>query len=311
MAAHTWTGANSANWSDAGNWVGGAPSASESNVTLDFPQGGAPNSNNDISGLIIQSMTFEGGYNLNGNSFTLDQSITSGPVALNVSNNMSFSSLATISVGYQAWFGGSISGLGGINATGPGILRLAATNNYSGSTTITNGTIIADNNGSLGNVSAVTLDAGATLQLDPGVNPSIGSLNGSGIIDGAGGLSDFTTGTDFFSGQLRGSASLALNGGGDLHLNGTTASDGTGTITLDNGRLFVNTNLSSVNLVLNGGETFGNGTVGTFNQGGGVVQPGIPARSMWSGTSTSAPSPNGIGRRPATPTTRLSPPAEM
>src|SRR5262245_52846928 len=75
-ATHTWTGASmtSNNWSDAGNWSGGAPSTSESSINLIFPNAAQLTSNNDITGLTVASIQFSqitGQYDLTGNAITL------------------------------------------------------------------------------------------------------------------------------------------------------------------------------------------------------------------------------------------------
>ncbi|MFO1512998.1 MAG: autotransporter-associated beta strand repeat-containing protein [Verrucomicrobiota bacterium] len=61
---------------------------------------------------------------------------------------------------------GLISGSGGFNKTGPGILRLAGANSYSGDLTISAGTIVAGNNLALGNTTGTTIiSSGARLDL--------------------------------------------------------------------------------------------------------------------------------------------------
>lgn len=48
-ATHVWTGANSALWSDNGNWTGGTP-AGDPGADLVLPAGGSLTSTNDIAG---------------------------------------------------------------------------------------------------------------------------------------------------------------------------------------------------------------------------------------------------------------------
>src|SRR5262245_835454 len=72
-AVHTWTGVASHSWSNPNNWIGGAPSANESNLQLIFPSGAANLANtNDLNSLNVQSITFaSGGYSLSGKTITL------------------------------------------------------------------------------------------------------------------------------------------------------------------------------------------------------------------------------------------------
>src|SRR5258706_13633741 len=79
-ATYTWTGATSANWSVGTNWMGGtAPSAADTNAVLVFPGNAANrNNNNDVSGLVVSSITIMGpitnpgpSYVINGNALSL------------------------------------------------------------------------------------------------------------------------------------------------------------------------------------------------------------------------------------------------
>jgi autotransporter-associated beta strand protein len=94
-AVHTWTGGGGTNinWSDSANWSGGVPSAGESNVSLvfsgnlNYPALDYVPSNNDLTGLTVNSIQFTEqmfydrsvyllsdyslGYKLTGNAVTL------------------------------------------------------------------------------------------------------------------------------------------------------------------------------------------------------------------------------------------------
>src|SRR5258708_30898928 len=57
-STHTWTGATSNAWSDAGNWTGGSP-AGDASPDLVFPSSSIrPSTMNDIVGAGIHSITF-------------------------------------------------------------------------------------------------------------------------------------------------------------------------------------------------------------------------------------------------------------
>jgi len=297
LAAHVWSGAVSGNWSVAGNWAsGGVPVAAESNLTLDFPANGVrTTTTNDITGLTIQAMTFEQAYSLSGDAFTLAGSITSsGSGSASIANNVTLGSNLTLNPVGQLNLSGNISGSYGIT-TNSGQPLMSGANTYNGATTIAGGTLalnaahtvvpgnieisggIVDEQASatIASSAALTIDASGTLQLDSSVTQTVGSLAGSGIIDGSGTFTDGTTATDHFEGQLNGSVSLSVGTSTSwLILDGSTPGNTTGTITVSNGRLSLNGSLPSATLSLTHGELFGGGTVGTLNTPGGVMQPG-------------------------------------
>jgi autotransporter-associated beta strand protein len=120
---------------------------------------------------------------------------------------------------------GAVAG-GGLTKTGTGTLYLNAANTYSGITTISNGTVALGANGSIANSSVISVNSGATFDVQ-----ALSNVN-------------FTLG-----------ASQTLKGNGTVQgtaiINGTLApgSDGIGTLTI-NGNLTLNagsTNLFEVN----------------------------------------------------------------
>src|SRR5436190_18323294 len=78
-ATRTWIGPTSGgNWSDAANWSpAGAPSAGDALV---FPSNSsqAPMNNDLPTGSSVGSMTFTGGYKLDGNALVVTGDITTG-----------------------------------------------------------------------------------------------------------------------------------------------------------------------------------------------------------------------------------------
>lgn len=172
LSVHTWTGGGSdQNWSTAQNWAEGAPTVGEPNVILDFPNGAPGNTNNDLTGLAVDSVVFGGGYNVNGNAVTLTQGFTTSAFSVNWALPTTISSAATaFSIGGGVWMGGAISGSGGIDKTGSGNLFLAAGNSYGGTTTVEAGTLQAGNSNSLGFTSGATVvESGAALIADVGI----------------------------------------------------------------------------------------------------------------------------------------------
>jgi autotransporter-associated beta strand protein len=89
---------------------------------------------------------------------------------------------------------GKISGSGGLSKQGTGDLTLAATNSYTGNTTIGSGTLTVESDGALGGPStSTTVDSGATLVLSGNINyvtPEKLFVNGDGF-SGAGALESF------------------------------------------------------------------------------------------------------------------------
>ena len=191
LSVHTWTGGGSdQNWSTAQNWAEGAPTVGEPNVILNFPNGVPGNTNNDLTGLAVDSVVFGGGYNVNGNAVTLTQGFTTSIFSVNWSLPTTISSSATaFDIGGGVWMGGAISGSGGIDKTGVGNLYLAAGNSYGGTTTVEAGTLQAGNSNSLGFTSGATVvESGAALIADVGITiaePITINGTGAGAVPGA------------------------------------------------------------------------------------------------------------------------------
>lgn len=131
-------------------------------------------------------------------------------------------------------FGGSITGSGSFIVEGTGLVQtLTGANTYTGATLINEGTLVAGANGSLSEESAVTIAAGATLEIYGDgittVNATIGSLAGAGsVVIGEGSL--LTVGFDetdtTFSGAITGAGSLEKELPGTLTLTGTSSIGG-------------------------------------------------------------------------------------
>ncbi|WP_204561551.1 autotransporter-associated beta strand repeat-containing protein, partial [Azospirillum palustre] len=133
-------------------------------------------------------------------------------------------------------FSGVLSGTGGLTKTGSGTLTLTGANSYTGSTTVSAGTLAASGSGTVGSGSAVTVASGATLS-STAASLSLGSLAGDGTVSiGANtleaGSNDANTG---FSGTLSGSGDFYKRGTGTLTLSGTNSSSFTGTMTVRDG----------------------------------------------------------------------------
>ncbi|MGU3657713.1 amidase family protein [Methylobacterium sp. UNCCL125] len=124
----------------------------------------------------------------------------------------------------------SLSGSGGLTKLGSGTLALAGTNIYTGATTLAEGTLLARGGQAIGDRSAVTIAAGATLALAD--SETIGSLAGQGRV--ALGNARLTAGADgtstTFAGTLDGTGGLTKAGTGTLTLIGASTYTGGTTI---------------------------------------------------------------------------------
>ncbi len=170
----TWTGTNSAAWSDGGNWGGTAPLSGDDLV---FPAGALHSStSNDFSaGMSFHSITVSGGgYTLSGNAIVLGAgglSVAVPATSINVPVTLgaaqtwatttagaTFSDSASLN-GFTLTFdiaggtdtmAGVISGSGAIVKNNSGTLQFTAANTYSGTTTINAGTLVALDPSALG-----------------------------------------------------------------------------------------------------------------------------------------------------------------
>jgi autotransporter-associated beta strand protein len=142
---------------------------------------------------------------------------------------------------------GVISGTGGMTKNGTGTLTLAGSNAYTGSTTVSAGTIKAGSTSSFGSNSAVTVAAGATMDLG-GFNNTINSLStATGTITDSSGAG--SGGTLRIATAMPGTASAQLfTGSMGLQLFGGST---------------VSTILTNTANTYSGGTTLGNGTGST------------------------------------------------
>ncbi len=273
-----WNASGSGSWSTAGDWLGGnvpgyvgdtatfgtGIGSTAATVTLDGARG--------LSGLTL-STTGGGSYTLsrtggdtastlmlaNAGS-TVPLSVTSGsqtvavPVALFDNVSVSVSSGASLTVSGAVGDGGAGKSL---TVSGAGTLILAGDNSYTGSTTVTGGTLEIGAGG-----------AGASL-----ASPSV-SLSGSTTL--AFNDSDSIT----YSGVVTGNGGLAKQGAGTLTLGGSNTYGG-GT-TLSAGQL----NLDNASALGAGTFTISGGTIG--NTSGAAITLSTNNAQNWNGDFTFA-----------------------
>jgi autotransporter-associated beta strand protein len=148
----------------------------------------------------------------------------SNPVTLSVGNNNSSNT-----------FSGVLSGAGGaLNKVGSGSLTLTASSSYTGSTTISSGTLQLGNGGTTG---AISSSSNIT---DNGVLV----INRSNTV---------TQGTDFGGGAIGGTGALTLLGGGTLVLNAANTYSGATTVTSGTLDLLNQLAIQNSTLTMNGG----------------------------------------------------------
>jgi autotransporter-associated beta strand protein len=199
-----WTGANSADWTDSGNWLSNSVPTSASDVVFSFPSVG------NFSTILGQDTTVNslamqetGPISISGNSLTIN---SGGIDMLSASNNATINSALVLGAS-QNWsiapnrlltVNGPMSGAGNLTLW-QGTVILAGTNSCTGTMTITNGML--EVNGSMSNPIAVTG----------------GTLTGTGVLVGP--VSASTGGTispgPGFA-ELRVSNTLAVQSGGSV-----------------------------------------------------------------------------------------------
>ncbi len=164
---------------------------------------------------------------LAGGGETIGALTGSGNVVLNSYN------LTTGGNNSSSTFSGVIAGTGsGITKAGTGIFTLTGNNTYTGSTTVSAGTLSLNRaGGAIADTSNITVSSGATLLMMQ--DETLGALAGAGNVN----LGTFTltvggsNTSPTFSGELSGSGNLIKTGTGTLTLSGSNSYTGTTAIT--------------------------------------------------------------------------------
>lgn len=260
QAQLTWNSAGPTdNWSTAagnGNWLpGSALWVQNSNAIFDGSSG-TPESINVTTPNVFDNITFD----VSGFVIT-----SSGAGSLILSNDFA-STVAVTNAGHTASINETLSNNNGVvsslTKTGLGSLTLAGTaaNTFTGGVSVSEGTLIASHEGSLG-TSPVTIANGATLDLNKGNVTFTGvstAVSGNGTLRvtalGTGTQTVFLNGDhSSFTGNLVVGVGAAA-GAGKIQLNG--ADNAATAITVGpNGTVFTSAGTRSTAITLKGGDT--------------------------------------------------------
>lgn len=206
--------------------------------------------NSTLSGVISGdkglTKTGAGTLTLNGiNTYTGGTLVSGGTLlgsSLSLQGNIANNAAVVFSQTTTGTYAGIMSGTGSLTLQGNGLLNLAGLNTYSGGTVVTGGTL-------------------------QGTSSSLqGSIANNAVVV----FNQSSTGT--YAGEMSGTGSLTLQGGGVLNLTGTNTY--TGATNVNGSALVVNGSLAS-SVIMNGSSLLaGSGTIGGLTNNGGIVAPG-------------------------------------
>ena len=256
---------------------------------------------------------FPGTFDLNGfNQTTASLLATTGNAAI-VQNSGATASTLTLNTttandtANNNTYNGAISGNVNLTVGGSGTEKLTATNsNYTGVTTLTGSgtleaTLIADGNGTISSIGAPATSDPSLLVFDGGrlrymgVEATVSTNRGFTINNGKTAIIDVNNaatnlvlnGNSATSGGTTGGFTKA--GAGTLTLAAGTTHAYTGTTTVSNGILVVNTNLTNTSAIsiASTGKLSGIGSIGgSLTHTAGLINPGDPAANSGIGTLT-------------------------
>lgn len=241
---YTWTGAVNGNWSNAGNWSGGAVPTAGGNLV--FPSGAATlaTTNDLIAGTSFLSLKITGsGYTLAGNAISLAGNLTDSDTsgANAISLDIAIPASRTFAVTYAAetlTLSGTISGAGKLTKSGAGVLVLGGTNTFSGGFAQSAGTVSVSSDASFGTVPASPTAANLSLKSTLATTATF-AINANRGIAYVGTMTiDVAPGTTLtYGGIATGTYAVTKANGGTLVLSGTNTN--TGAIALTGGILSI------------------------------------------------------------------------
>ena len=240
-----------------------------------------------------QNFTLDGvdDFYFDGDNVTFDDTASSYILAIQGSSVSPGSVTFSNSTDYS-FSGGGISGPGSMSKTGSGSVALSNTNTYTGSTTISGGTL--NLSGSLGSTAISVGSSGTLTETSAGVIGGSASLTTSGAVTLAGN-NTYSGTTTLNAGVLRATTSAGALGAGSLSLAGgeLQLANDTGLSFGRNTTISANSQVTSDRLVSGAGVTH---TLGTLSIGaqtlsitkGSLVSSGIAGVTFGTTTLTDA-----------------------
>lgn len=291
------------------------------NSALIFSSSGAFSYGGDISGTgsftkfgagtltLTGANTHSGGTTISAGTLQIGNGGTSGSLSGDIANNSALIFNRSDALSY----GGVISGAGSLTKSGAGTLTLTGANTYSGTTTISAGTLQIGDGGTSGSLSGNIINNSALIFDRSDASSYGGAISGTGTLTKSGAGTLTLTGPNTYSGTTtisagtlqigNGGTSGSLSGditnnsalifdrsdafsyGGTISGTGTLTKSGAGNLTLTGANTYtgattISAGTLSVNgsagaITLNGGTLGGSGTVGNVTaNSGSTVAPG-------------------------------------
>lgn len=221
--------------------------------------------------------------NFSGGSMSLGSLNTDGNVT---SFNWTGGTLTIGGDNSSSTFNAAGSGSASLVKTGAGVVTLAVANTYSGTTTVSGGTLRAGVNSAISTSTDLSVSSG-TFDLN-GFTMSIRGLSGSGSITlGSGALTVSPVGLSVFAGAISESGSLSKSGTGTITLSGTNTY--TGATTVSAGTLQIGNGGTTGSLANNGGIVDNSSVIfnrsDAYNYGGAISGTGTVTK-LGGGTLT-------------------------
>ncbi len=175
-------------------------------------------------------------------------------------------------------FSGSITGTGSLRKTGTGTLTLAASNNYSGGTTVADGTLVLQANEAIGQ-GPLTL-TGGTLVANAAIQ-QVSALSGTGAIQVNTSLTVNQATDTLYAGTVSGTGALWKAGAGQLTLAGALSGGlrvnvSSGTLALSAANSYSGGTAigNGAKVIVGSGQALGTGVISVFASGGGQIEAG-------------------------------------
>lgn len=230
--------------------------------TLSFNGFSNSNFNNSLAGLNIINAT---------NSSNVVMSSASGYELVSGKINVDASSSLAITSAIKDQTSPTVVA-SSITKTGDGAVTLSGANTYSGATNIQAGSIIAGAANTLPSTTPLTINSGASLQMN-GNSQTVGSLSGAGSVAlGAGTLTTGGTGASTeFSGAIAGAGGVTKVGAGTFIISGTNTY--TGATNINAGSVILTGSTTSNASIAAGANLQGSGVINGNLSNSGVIAP--------------------------------------